>query len=77
MEILVASSAIPYLKIQYPHMGPPTTPGPQAPPPSKSGAGLQPKTVRIGLQNASRRDDPNLRCIGGLAMLPLHVSVCL
>jgi len=30
MEILVTSSTIPYLKILYPHMGPPTTPGPQA-----------------------------------------------
>jgi len=30
MEILVTSSIISYLKILYPHMGPPTTPGPQA-----------------------------------------------
>jgi len=37
MEILVTSSIIPYLKILYPRMGPPTTPGP---PPSKSGAGV-------------------------------------
>ena len=29
MEILVTSSIIPYLKILYPHMGPPTTPGSQ------------------------------------------------
>jgi len=34
----VISSIIPYLNILYPHMGPPTTPGPQAPPPPKSGA---------------------------------------
>ena len=31
MEILVTSSIIPYLKILYPHMGPPVTPGPQVP----------------------------------------------
>ena len=31
MEILVTSSAIPYLKILHPHMGPPTTPGPWVP----------------------------------------------
>jgi len=31
MEMLVTSSIIPYLKILYPHTGPPTTPGPQAP----------------------------------------------
>jgi len=31
VEILVTSSIIPYLKIMYPHMEPPTTPGPQAP----------------------------------------------
>jgi len=31
MEILVTSSIIPYLKILYPHMGPPTTPGPAGP----------------------------------------------
>ena len=34
----VTSSIIPDLNILYPHMGPPTTPGPQGPPPSKSGA---------------------------------------
>jgi len=39
MEILMTLSIIPYLKILYPQMGSPTTPGPQAPPPSKSGAG--------------------------------------
>jgi len=27
----MSSSIIPYLNILYPHMGPPTTPGPQAP----------------------------------------------
>jgi len=37
MEILATSSINPYLKILYPRMGPPTTPGP---PPSKSGAGV-------------------------------------
>jgi len=31
MEILVTLSIIPYLKILYQPMGPPTTPGPQAP----------------------------------------------
>jgi len=31
MDILVTSSIIPYLNILYPHMRPPTTPGPQAP----------------------------------------------
>jgi len=31
MEILVTSSIIHYLNILYPHMGPPTTPGPQVP----------------------------------------------
>jgi len=31
MKILVTSSIIPYLKILYPHMGPPTTPGLQDP----------------------------------------------
>ena len=31
MEILVTSSIIPHLKILYPHVGPPTTLGPQAP----------------------------------------------
>jgi len=29
MEILVISSIIPYLKILYPHMGPPTRLGPR------------------------------------------------
>jgi len=31
VEILLISSIIPYLKILYPNMGPPTTPGPQDP----------------------------------------------
>jgi len=39
MEILVTSSIIAYLKILYPHMGPPTRLGPRSPP-SKSGAEL-------------------------------------
>jgi len=42
--MLVTSSITPYLNILYPHMGPPTTSGPQAPSPSKSGAGNQTKT---------------------------------
>jgi len=29
VKTLVTSSIIPYLKILYPHIGPPTTPGPQ------------------------------------------------
>jgi len=40
VDTVVTSSAIPYLKILYPQTGPTTTPGPRAPPPFKSGAGL-------------------------------------
>jgi len=39
LEMLVTYSAIHYLKILYPHMGPPTTPGSRTPP-FKSGAAM-------------------------------------
>jgi len=38
----MTSLILPYLNISYPHMGPPTTPGPQARAYARGGLGVKP-----------------------------------